>query len=229
MRILFVCALSVGALSITGCVNTENLSDPITDKLAQTPLMYKPDIQQGNVISQEQINRLEPGMSKNQVRYLMGTPMLVDTFHQDRWDYVFTMKKGGGDVKRERVALFFKDDQLVKIEGNFRPQPNAELPEKDIVITVPDHEERKIGIMDRTLKAVGLVKESPTEQMKERVDELKEADKDAKEDIERVDPTKLPEAETEAEQADPTALPKPEKAADQTIETVKEKVKRATE
>jgi len=224
MRILFVCVLSVGAISLSGCISTDNLSDPVTDTLARTPLMYKPDIQQGNVITQEKINKLEPGMTRQQVQFLLGTPMLVDTFHRNRWDYVFTIKRGGKDIEKKRVSLYFNDDQLVKIEGNFRPQPNAEPPVKDIVVTVPDYKSQKKGIMEGALQSMGLMKKSATEQMQDKADEQTKATAEGKEQaVENgeavVADTKqaVTEAATEAANdnaatTSPTELPEAEKA-----------------
>ena len=155
MRIHLVCTLSASMLALSGCIGTDDYSDPITDTLARTPLMYKPDIQQGNVVTQAQINKLEPGMDRRQVRFIMGTPMLMDTFHQDRWDYVYTMKPGGKQTEMKRVALYFKDDRLMKIEGDFRPGVDDGSAEKEALVRVPDHKEES-GFVDSTLKSIGL-------------------------------------------------------------------------
>ncbi|MBU0501370.1 MAG: outer membrane protein assembly factor BamE [Gammaproteobacteria bacterium] len=152
MRILLVFTLTVGVLSLTGCMGN---SDPVTDTLAQTPFMYKSEVQQGNVITQEQVNKLEPGMNKSQVRYIMGTPMLVDTFHQDRWDYLYTFRKDGRLREKKRVSLLFKDDLLVSIDGDLRPEPGGGSTEKETVVSVPDNRERT-GIVSGALQAVGL-------------------------------------------------------------------------
>ena len=223
MRVLFVCVLSIGALSLSGCMSTENIADPVTDTLARTPLMYKPDIQQGNVITQEKINKLEPGMSRQQVQFLLGTPMLVDTFHQNRWDYVFSIKRGGNDIEKKRVSLFFNDDQLVKIEGNLRPQPNAEPPVQDIVVSVPDHKSSKKGLMEGALQSMGLMKKSATEQMQEKADEQTKAIAEEVEQAGETGESVVAEAEqavTEGTDAandsstttSPTELPEAEKA-----------------
>ena len=82
------------------------------------PAAYKIDIQQGNIITQEMIEKLKPGMSKSQVRFALGTPLLIDAFHQERWDYVYSIQKGNNDRQQRRLALFFADDKLVRIEGD---------------------------------------------------------------------------------------------------------------
>ncbi len=86
---------------------------------------HKIDIQQGNVITEEQLSLLQPGMTGNQVRQLMGTPLLTDPFHPDRWDYYYSMKSGTEKLMRYRATLFFSNDRLLRIE---RVGP---IPEKD--------------------------------------------------------------------------------------------------
>lgn len=94
--------------------------------LPKIPGIYKFDIQQGNLITQEMIDQLKPGMTKSQVRFIMGTPLIADTFSQDRWDYFYSLQPGdrSGEV-RERMAIFFKDDLLVGFRGDFVPGQNA--------------------------------------------------------------------------------------------------------
>lgn len=93
------------------------------------PGVYKLDVQQGNIITQDMVNQLKPGMSKKQVRYIMGTPLLIDSFEDNRWDYFYSLKNGNDDLAQERLTLFFSDDQLVNMQGNFRPeQPNDKQP-----------------------------------------------------------------------------------------------------
>ncbi|MCU1718823.1 outer membrane protein assembly factor BamE [Pseudomonas sp. 5P_3.1_Bac2] len=86
------------------------------------PGVYKIDIQQGNVVTQDMIDQLRPGMTRKQVRFIMGNPLLTDTFHTDRWDYLYSIQPGGGQRLQERVSLNFnQDDQLVSLSGDFMP------------------------------------------------------------------------------------------------------------
>ena len=78
---------------------------------------YRMDIQQGNVVTQEMVAKLKPGMTRQQVRFVMGTPPIADTFHQDRWDYVYYLNKGGRVVEHRRIVLLFDGDTLKRIEG----------------------------------------------------------------------------------------------------------------
>jgi outer membrane protein assembly factor BamE len=79
---------------------------------------YRMDIQQGNVVTQEMIDKIKPGMTRSQVRFALGTPLVVDAFHQDRWDYVYFFQKAGTVVEQRRIAVFFKDDRMSRIEGD---------------------------------------------------------------------------------------------------------------
>ncbi|AKH19885.1 outer membrane protein assembly factor BamE [Sedimenticola thiotaurini] len=157
LLIYWVCGAS---LLLAGCSTVKDISNAIPDALNRLPLVYRPDIQQGNVVSQEAINNLKPGMSKSQVSYLLGTPMLVDVFHQDRWDYFYSMKTGNEEIKQERVTLYFVDDRLTRIEGDYRPEPTDELietkPEDELIISVPDYTGDDQGIFSRVLESVGI-------------------------------------------------------------------------
>jgi len=82
------------------------------------PFVYRVDIQQGNTIDQKQINKLQPGMDKEQVRFIMGTPLISDPFHPDRWDYLYSMEPGGDDRKQRHITLHFRDNKLSYITGD---------------------------------------------------------------------------------------------------------------
>ena len=87
------------------------------------PGVYKISIPQGNIITQDMVDQLRPGMTKRQVIFVMGTPLVRDPFHQDRWDYVHNFQPGGGVRGQERLAVFFEGDQLVSFSGDFEPTP----------------------------------------------------------------------------------------------------------
>ena len=90
---------------------------------------YKMDVQQGNVVTQEMISKIQPGMTRNQVRFALGTPLLVDPFRTDRWDYVYQYHKGGVMTEQRRIAVIFKDDKLLRIEGDVVPaSPGGSAP-----------------------------------------------------------------------------------------------------
>jgi len=85
------------------------------------PGVYTLDIQQGNMISQEQIDQLRPQMTKRQVLYIMGSSMLVDVFHQKRWDYIYSEQLGGKERTQKRISLFFVNEKLSSVQGDLRP------------------------------------------------------------------------------------------------------------
>ena len=82
---------------------------------------YKMDVQQGNVVTQEMLARLQAGMTRNQVRFTLGTPLVVDPFRADRWDYVYIYSRGGEVTEQRHIAVVFKDDKLVRVEGDVVP------------------------------------------------------------------------------------------------------------
>ena len=89
------------------------------------PGVHKINIQQGSKITQDMVDQLRPGMTKTQVSFVLGTPLLADTFDQDRWDYFYALILGDGREIKEHLSVFFKDGQLESFEGDF--VPSAEL------------------------------------------------------------------------------------------------------
>ena len=82
---------------------------------------YRIDVQQGNAITQEMVAKLKPGMTRAQVRFTLGTPLVVDPFRKDRWDYVYLYEKPGAPREYRHVAVFFKDDRLERLESDIVP------------------------------------------------------------------------------------------------------------
>lgn len=87
--------------------------------VAVTP--YKVEIVQGNFVSKEQVDLLKVGMSRQQVREILGTSLLTDVFHSDRWDYVFTIQRQGVEPQQRRLTLFFNGELLTRFEGDTMP------------------------------------------------------------------------------------------------------------
>ncbi len=85
-------------------------------------LVYKVDTQQGNLFDKTTVDALKPGMSKRQVLLVMGSPALTSPFEQDRWDYVSTIRRGRNKMATKDLVLTFKDDALVKIDGDYFPE-----------------------------------------------------------------------------------------------------------
>lgn len=89
--------------------------------------VYRPDIQQGNFISKEMVAQLKVGMTPEQVRFVLGTPLLTDLFHETRWDYPFRIRKGDGEITSSRVVIFFKEGRVSHFEGGDLPEENDYL------------------------------------------------------------------------------------------------------
>jgi outer membrane protein assembly factor BamE len=122
----------LAALFLTGC------------SLEWLPFVYKLDIHQGNVASQEMVDQLRPGMTKRQVAFIMGTPLLADPFHDDRWDYLYSNQPGGEPRVQRNVTLVFKEDELTGLQGDFRPGnlPSIEAV-KDQTVDIPKIDREK--------------------------------------------------------------------------------------
>ncbi|EED34447.1 outer membrane lipoprotein OmlA [Luminiphilus syltensis NOR5-1B] len=98
------------ALLLTGCGSNFGF-----------PGVYRIDVEQGNVITEEMVQQLKPGMSPRQVRFIMGTPLIEDTFHENRWDYRYTLRNGIDTLEQHRLTVFFEDEVLVNLEGTLLP------------------------------------------------------------------------------------------------------------
>jgi len=86
---------------------------------------YRIEIQQGNFVSQEMVSQLKEGMSKEQVRQIMGTPLLIDVFHAERWDYVYSRQTTEGKSEKRKVAIFFEDGRVVRMDGDELLRPTS--------------------------------------------------------------------------------------------------------
>ena len=91
--------------------------------LAGCGFVYKIDVQQGNYVTQDLVAKLKKGMTKAEVKQLLGTPLLADAFHANRWDYYYSNVKGGKAEDRTRLTVFFEDEKLVSVTGDVRPAP----------------------------------------------------------------------------------------------------------
>lgn len=109
--------------------------------MPSVPFVHKIDVQQGNVVTQEMVAQLRLGMNRKKVRFVMGTPIIKDTFHAARWDYIYTYYEGGGGTERRLVTAVFNDDnKLIALEGNIKAALGRLVVDKhqDTSIRVPD-------------------------------------------------------------------------------------------
>ena len=116
---------------------------------SRIPGVYRMDIQQGNAVDREMLDRIEIGMDRSKVRFILGTPLLVDPFHQDRWDYIYSFRTGSEPSVSQRVSLYFADDRLVRIEDHLAPGgvPGVASERIQTLVTVPKRRTRK-GFLD---------------------------------------------------------------------------------
>jgi outer membrane protein assembly factor BamE len=114
-RLPLLAALAAAALA--GCTTFDRMSANVAGIV--TP--YKVEVVQGNFVSREQVDALRPGMSRQQVKDILGTPLVTSLFHADRWDYVFTIKRQGVDPQQRRLTVFFRGDALERHEGDKMP------------------------------------------------------------------------------------------------------------
>jgi outer membrane protein assembly factor BamE len=150
MKTFVICTLSLFVLFLSGC-NKEKI-----------PGVYRIDIQQGNDVTQDMINKLKPGMNKNQVSFIMGTPLLIDTFHPNRWDYIYSFHPGNGQREQRRVTLFFdENEQLTHLVGNVKTvaqvaQTDTDRSESNVVVPLT---EKKTGFFQGLMNTIGLGEE----------------------------------------------------------------------
>ena len=112
-QLIYFLLLSAFVSMITGCSNSNFFS---------FPGVYKMDIQQGNVLAEKKIRQLKTGMTKEQVAFIMGNPVLTDIFNENRWDYVYSFQPGGEPRQQKRLTLFFQQNQLIRMTGDALPQ-----------------------------------------------------------------------------------------------------------
>ena len=132
----------------------------IPRSLEKLPFVHRPLIIQGNLITPDKVNQLEPGMSSKQVELIMGTALLQDIFHGRRWDYYYGIGIGGIELEKYLTLYFDEHDRLARIEGDYRPLPPPKgegAPEKpESVIRVPDWQPPPRTLFEELMRTTGL-------------------------------------------------------------------------
>jgi outer membrane protein assembly factor BamE len=132
-------ALALAAALAGGCGSFDRMSQGVASSI--TP--YKVEVVQGNFVSREQVAALKPGMSRLQVRDVLGTPLVTSLFHGDRWDYVFTLKRQGVQSQARRLTVYFKGEVLDRFEGDEMPT------EADFVATLDNkRKDAKVPVLE---------------------------------------------------------------------------------
>jgi len=119
VRIVLPCA---AAVVVTGC-QTWKTYMPDIEQIG----VYKLDINQGNFITQDMVEKLRVGQTRQQVRIVLGTPLLIDPFHADRWDYVYLYSRNRKIVDQRQFTVYFSEDKLARWEGDELPVSAAQL------------------------------------------------------------------------------------------------------
>ena len=144
---LILCSVAAGSL-LTGCEVLHN-SDSVIGQV--TP--YRIDIVQGNAVTKEQVALVKPGQSRLQVRDVLGTPLLTDPFHANRWDYIFMLRRPGANAQPRSVVVWFEGDVVKSIDA-------PELPsERDFVDSIRRHDNRaapRLELSDDEIQALPL-------------------------------------------------------------------------
>ena len=100
---------------------------PALLELPGIPGVYRLDIQQGNIVDREMLDQLEIGMEPRKVRFILGSPLLIDPFNQNRWDYLYSLRHGSGEEVGQRVSVYFVDGRLARIDDQLDPDSVPEL------------------------------------------------------------------------------------------------------
>lgn len=118
MRTLF---LSLILLTLAGCSNWG------------FPGVYRINVEQGNIVTQEMVDQLKPGMTRQQVRYILGTPIIEDTFDRNRWDYLYLLRNGTRTIVDYRLSVYFEGDEMTRFDGSFKQEsaPDLETPTEE--------------------------------------------------------------------------------------------------
>ncbi len=95
---------------LAACSNTPQITNYLSP--------YRIDVRQGNFVTQEMVAQLKPGLTREQVRFILGSPLVADMFHVDRWDYVYRFQPGKGEAQQRRLVVFFQDNKLTRVAGD---------------------------------------------------------------------------------------------------------------
>ena len=122
-RLIIVFSLLLSMLTLAGCSGIG------------FPGVYLVNIDQGNIVDQDMVDQLKPDMTRRQVRFLLGTPIVEDTFNNDRWDYIRVVRRGNDTLLTRRLTVVFANDVLVDVEGDYVgenwPEPDTDEPTEE--------------------------------------------------------------------------------------------------
>ena len=131
-----------------------------SDSDYKLPGVYRIDVQQGNVFSQDMLDRLKPGMEKHQVKFIMGTPTISDPFHPDRWEYIYTYTHGAARRVQQHLTIYFEDEKLAYLDGDVKTairKPPEEVRNRSKIVDVPDIWAPKKGLISSVINRLPFV------------------------------------------------------------------------
>ena len=168
------------------------------------PGVYRIDVQQGNVIEQEMLDKLKPGMAKQQVHFIMGTPTIVDPFRKDRWEYIYTFSKGGKRRQQRHITIYFEEDKLAYLDGGVVlgiRRPPEEYVKQRKTVDVPDRT-KKEGFFSKLVNVIPFVGDDEPKRI-----EKSESDDTYKEDEETTETTDEETTSNTEEESEASATP----------------------
>ncbi|MDR1228915.1 MAG: outer membrane protein assembly factor BamE [Azoarcus sp.] len=98
---------------------------------------YRIDVRQGNYVDETMLAQIKPGMTRDHVRFVLGSPLVADVFRTDRWDYIYRFKPGRGEAQQRTISVFFNGDQFDRIEGDVTPLEGEQAVSRARIIDVP--------------------------------------------------------------------------------------------
>ncbi len=148
---IFLAAATCAALSACGTV------DGVSGRIASSITPYRVEVVQGNFVSREQVEALRPGMTRQQVREVLGTSLLASVFHADRWDYVFTLKRQGVEPQARHLTVFFNGNVMDRFEGDTMPS------EAEFVATLDKSTgKRRMPVLEASPEQLGKYQSTPS-------------------------------------------------------------------
>jgi outer membrane protein assembly factor BamE len=127
-------SLLISCVTLVACQSVSNVASSVASWGPTFLGPYRPDVHQGNIITKEMVEQLRQGMAREQVRFLLGTPLLTSEFHKDRWDYAYYLNPRKGEIQNRRLTIFFKENKLDSFRSDEMPQEQM----ADILILGPD-------------------------------------------------------------------------------------------
>ncbi|OJX35370.1 MAG: cell envelope protein SmpA [Burkholderiales bacterium 68-12] len=146
------------ALLLLASVSACGSFDGATARIASVVTPYKVDVVQGNFVSREQVEALQPGMGRQQVREILGTPLVSSLFHADRWEYVFTLQRPGQPVQSRKLTVFFRGEVLERHEGDEMPS------ESEFVASLETRKgQRKVPVLEASEEQLAKYPAAPSD------------------------------------------------------------------